>query len=391
MSVTISEEARLALVDFYREALAELSAAIVSSSVLDSERPRLTALAQESNKVLRRLDEQASKWAQEEITKVYRGNLWFVDGQIRSRGLSRRFVLEEGRFAKVHEEIIQDLVTNPRTGLGPRLGAVTRKMRDDVRSFSSSARLLKRQIRTVQSELAKGTLRGASPRTVRDQILESISGERTETWLALQRFQGTGAGGALETLANAPWLLKSNGARIHLFDHVQTLVQTHESASRNRARSERLVERGVELAQISPNPPLTPDACAIYAGRIVALTEEGAEETGYPYVGRLPNGGPPFHPNCTHTLRGWFHEFESDEDREIAERDGLGEGEVEKGGIPKSYLDKSWRDVQKDVRRVGFDKVVRQNPQVASATVPSSAQEEVRQAIRSERSRRKAK
>ncbi len=381
---TLTAESRRELVRFYSDATRQLADLVLSTQVLDSARPRFGALLQGTDRILGQLDRKAQRWARENVRKIYQGNLQWVDGQIVGAGIPEGFgvsVGERAGFAQIHEDAIADLVTNPTTGMGPRLERLSAKMRQDVKGYASAHKRLTGQLRKTNRLIAQGVLRGASPAETRNLILRAIQNDAPADLFGLARYQAGGPGGALKTLAEAPYLLKSNGARIHVMDHIQMLVNTKQAQIQTKARNLRLIESGLDLARISPNPPLTPDACALYAGRIVALTTEAAKHTGFPLIDRLPGGGPPFHPNCTHTTIPWFGDLESAEDQVLTQATGEKKTKTHKGGLPKAALDREWKDAQKWSRqRGGIEFAVRQNPQLLKQSASRLADESGKEA-----------
>lgn len=62
-------------------------------------------------------------------------------------------------------------------------------------------------------------------------------------------------------------------------------------------------EVGQDLVQVSGNKSKTGDWCDAYAGQVFSIS--GADET-FPPLSAVPNGGPPFHPFCRHSLTPFF-------------------------------------------------------------------------------------
>ncbi len=390
---SISKRSRNQMARFYRKALRDIVELISSSNVLESERPRLGFFVTEIDRILGTLDTQQQEWAREEIERLYGANFTFIDNQIRLAGIDPSLVEEQESYASIHNDAINQLVTNVNTGLGPRLTRVINEMKSNLRGYATQHRSLVTQLRDSNQVIAQGILTGASSATTRNTVLKQILNKRPKRWQELRRFATGSQGGAVRSLADAPWLVNAGGRRLHVFDHVQTLVNTKEAETRNTARNNRLLDRGIDVVRISPNPPLTPDACAFYAGRVFALTEEAAERTGYPLLNRLPNGGPPFHPNCTHSTMAWFGENEDETVQALAEEKGKTGMKVStRGGVPDALLDISFGAAQRKVKeKGGFDFILKQNPQLAYQTISTLASKEVQQGIaRAQRELRKS-
>jgi hypothetical protein len=92
------------------------------------------------------------------------------------------------------------------------------------------------------------------------------------------------------------------------------------SATKRQARTVATITRAREanhdLVRVSANPSKTGDWCDAYRGRVFSIS--GAHPL-YPALDSLPNGGPPFHPWCRHSLQIFVPQFHSEhEQREAA-------------------------------------------------------------------------
>jgi hypothetical protein len=83
-----------------------------------------------------------------------------------------------------------------------------------------------------------------------------------------------------------------------------TKAQASSAASILRAR-----QTGHDLVRISAQKSLNGDWCDAYRGRVYSLS---GESPTYPWVGMIPNGGPPFHPWCRHSMDIFIPAFHSE-------------------------------------------------------------------------------
>jgi hypothetical protein len=292
--VTITRAEKKRLVSFYQDAMRRVVESIAANT-LDTARPRFAMLFRETNEILVDLDASMVKWAEKEFPNLYAENTKWVDAWLKRHG---------GGFPvlgapAIHTTAIQDLLRNPETGVIARLAGVTARMKSNVRAYGSSLKALQAQKKIINYELAQGMVAGSTAAETRDRILSSVVKGKPAKHLELRRVNQALPAKHLLDLGYLEVPLKSGGTRrYHIFDHVNAITNTQESVVRNQARNNRLKQRGIKLVQISPHPPLTPDACALYAGRVYALDQESASATGYPTLSSLPNGGPPFHPHC---------------------------------------------------------------------------------------------
>lgn len=93
---------------------------------------------------------------------------------------------------------------------------------------------------------------------------------------------------------------------------------THRQA-RSVATLYRAREANHDLVRVTPNPSKTGDWCDAYRGRVFSIS--GAHPI-YPPLASTPNGGPPFHPWCRHSLGIFVESMHSPAERaEVAKVD----------------------------------------------------------------------
>lgn len=356
LKLTKADKAQL--VGFYKNAVERILASIDANVWKNPSNTRLALLLEDTRAEIKKLDASAVKWVDAKVASVYGGNIDFVNGKLKTIVPTPK----GGMKAPIHRAAIQDLILNPTTGITPRLLAASSQLGQSIETFVSQNKLLKKQVEMVSGDLASGMLMGQSAATTRNQILTSLLGAKPGTFMGLDP-----AMGGAKSLIDAPYLkipLKNGGTRrMHIFDHVQMTATTMENKVRTEARKNQMLASNVRLAQISPHPPLTECACAIFAGRIVSLDAQSEQASGYPFVGRLPGGGPPFHPYCTHTLLPWIPDVADPQDVAEAHANPTGTPTFGGNGIPESLLDSDWSNATKYIKgKGGLAWSVQQNP-----------------------------
>ena len=285
------------LVRFYRSAISRIHELVMVDGIEAWERPRLGKILSESTRVLRELDDQVDKWIAKEFKPLYRGNLSWIDKWMKQQGLLRlsRTGGSGEQWAVLHERVVDDLILRPEVGLGPRLKRASAQLGQSVRQYVSQHKALLGQVRLLNEEMAFGVLTGQTTIETTRAVTQAFQNKRPRSFFGFQR-----EGNPYKTLLDAPYIqipTKRGSRRLHVEDYVRQVVVTKESEMQAEATKRRSLERGIRLVQVSPNPSLVGDACDLYTGRVFALTPEGSKATGFPLVDRLPNGGPPFHPN----------------------------------------------------------------------------------------------
>lgn len=109
-------------------------------------------------------------------------------------------------------------------------------------------------------------------------------------------------------------VLGSDGKRYRFgFDFYSAMVAQNTRAQASAtAAILRARQTGHDLVRVSANKSLHGDWCDAYRGRVYSLS---GENPIYPWVGMIPNGGPPFHPWCRHSMDIFIPEFHSEEER----------------------------------------------------------------------------
>lgn len=135
-------------------------------------------------------------------------------------------------------------------------------------------------------------------------------------------------------------LSASNGRQMSFpLDYYAAMVA---SATKRQARTVAMLQRAAEgsmdLVRVSTNPSKGGDWCDAYRGRVYSIS--GTSDT-YPPMASLPNGGPPFHPFCKHSIGIFVPEFYSQEQQEefakTQERFLLSPGEEKPNRIARNW------------------------------------------------------
>lgn len=91
------------------------------------------------------------------------------------------------------------------------------------------------------------------------------------------------------------------GYRMNAERYANMLARTTSVQAANRGTLDRAEESGVQTVKVNVAPGST-DFCLELEGKIYALTDEAAQKFAVPLLADCPSGGPPFHPNCRHSI-----------------------------------------------------------------------------------------
>jgi len=380
------------LVKFYKEALEQLVNSVDRNVFNIPANPRHLVLLADTRRILRRLNLSAVRWAEQMVRKSYGKNVSFVNDFLRAKGYTKKELQNAASYATVHEEVINLLLNDPTEGITPRLLRMSSQLRVSIETFVAQNRLLLKQNRLIREKVAMNVFMGTGSGEARNEVLSALlnKGPRPTEFMGLDAWRG---GTAAQSLVDAPYytvITKKGPRKIHIFDHVQMTATTTENAVRTKARNTRIREVGITLVRISPNPPLTPCVCSLFAGRVFSLDKETSDKTGFPLLQNTPNGGPPFHPYCTHSTLPFIPGMmEGDAVEDSIKNGDMSGTPTVRGGLPKALVGKSFPDAQKYFKaRGGMKYAVRQNPQIRSYSGSTLADPEVLNALSNKNTRR---
>jgi hypothetical protein len=296
-----------ALVNMYRTAMLELQER--ARQVLLRDRRKLTAEAKrarvlmgEVEVILNELDENTAAWIAENIPRHYKGGVKRSTMALNEVGFSASYVAQP----ILHKEAIEVLVND----IQDDLLATTEHARRGFRRLLKKSQLSSARDKAMSTEIAKGVIEGKARREASKEIGAKL-------------FQDFGT----------PTIRV--GSKTMSIDHYAELVartrtkEAHTAGSVNRA-----IEAGQDLLMISAHG--AKDGCAYYEGKVFSVSG-GSEK--YPSINSLPNGGPPFHPNCKHSAMPFVEPLASGTEKRRAK------------GVPDKVLNKSMGDVEKIYRQ----------------------------------------
>jgi hypothetical protein len=117
----------------------------------------------------------------------------------------------------------------------------------------------------------------------------------------------------LDELGDKPLMIGGRKYRADKYAEMVARTKTAEATSVGTAN--RLLEEGYDLTMVSAHGAT--DGCAFYEGKIFSIS---GTDTRYPSLQELPNGGPPFHPNCKHRLVPFVEELASGPEKRRGKR-----------------------------------------------------------------------
>ena len=308
------------LVRLYRKAVRDLGRQFVSEVDI-GRRASIVSQMQQIFAKFETLQEVTGKWARKNITRLYQKNKREIEKELKQLGLPP--VSNFRAFSSVHQQTIEALLNDPSTGFLSGMDRGVSQIKDRMRTIRNQARLLQSSQRAFDETIARvGVLEGATINKTRDALVREMLTSKSRSELVLLPKVGSlPKNHIFANMANLPFVeipLASGGVRNLRIDHyAELLARTKTRQAAVLARRNAAWSHGQDIIQISTNLPLEDDACALYIGRLFALTQEAAEKWGIAHVSQLPNGGAPFHPNCTHSEIPYYPDHEDPEETAI--------------------------------------------------------------------------
>lgn len=170
----------------------------------------------------------------------------------------------------------------------------------------------------LSATIAKGLIAGGSlnkiGRSVRQRITDEAAklveaGSLTET--QLEQIADLKAG-----------YIQAGKRRIKLTEYCNMVAHYQLREAAVESTKLRLAEAGDELGEpdlfdlVVVVGPISGDECDFYVGKVFSLSGRSGE---YPPLTACLKGGPPFHPNCTHTIAPFIPRFATAQQRERAQ------------------------------------------------------------------------
>ncbi len=294
------------LIKFYRRALLELKGTAVQrlvrdQRVLTAEARRARLLIREITGILNDLEGQRTVWIAENIPKAYLKGV-----RIANQGLSEIGYRATSAFdPNIHRAAIELLIADIQEDFGSA----------DTEILKGARRVLRRtQLRAVTDKaiterIAQSTAQGSGRRALSKQIAQRL----------------------VDDYGEKPIRINGRSYKIGPYAELVARTKTREAASAGTIN--RVVEAGLDLVMITAHG--AKDACGFWEGKVFSITGESER---YPSLDTVPNAGPPFHPNCKHSLVPFVESLASGAERRRAR------------GVPSASLGKSYGDVEKLVR-----------------------------------------
>lgn len=305
---------------------------------LDLDHPSLFGSLGEANRILDDLNDFVARWSRRNIVRLYDAQARSTQRQLKNLGLATQ---NRRNVSRLRDRSLEKLNTDPEVGFLALLLLATEEIRSRLQRIYRQSRALRSERRLG---IAATNLVERSSESIGQELFSDL--ERTVSEQTLRpEFQNLGRDNIFSNLANLTYVSfpTINGERlVRIEDYAKQVGQAKTGQALTLGMRHTLLANERELVEIAPHKSSVGDACDLYAWRVFALTARAAKEWGVRLIQELPNGGYPFHPNCSHPEIPYFPEFKS---AERIQRD--------MSQPPKWALNNTWTRVNREYKRRG--------------------------------------
>lgn len=200
---------------------------------------------------------------------------------------------------------------------------------------------------SLRSQTVGGIIRGATGRAIADDLASLLLGDKVPKQTR-DRLRDVGFRGDMfeefERVARGE-LIQVGKRRLSVRSYADLVARTQEREAHKVATVVRLQQNGVDHVRISRHRQDKPDECTPFAGKVFYVGPLPQDPQGFPSLKGTVNSGPPFHPQCLHTVEPFVVAFKSaaamTEARESAQ------------ALPRRFFGKSASEVRTLVAELG--------------------------------------
>ncbi len=271
------------LVEYYEKALKDIIAN--AGALTTAQATARLRILKDIKLRLVQLDAQKKRWIEDFITGFYK--------------IGKVSVLEDLKSKNVIPKIYDSLIAMDRQAIEYMIletngyfNKVSDQWLNKINRLYRSTSLEETLNKEIQDNIISGMIQTQAPGKVRKIIKDRL----------LQTFKdGTVS------------LIDKNGDERSFTAQNYSKIVAHSSIMQalNTGQLLNAANHGVDLMKISENPSTIGDFCDLYIGKVFSIS--GTSKTYHP-LSSLPNGGPPFHVLCKHSMHPFIETFHSEED-----------------------------------------------------------------------------
>jgi hypothetical protein len=223
------------------------------------------------------------------------------------------------------------------------LGRAADEMRANLGLFIRRTQQVLVSEPAIRNVTVQGIIRGSTFRQRADEIAALLLGKKVTPQIK-KDLESIGFRAEhfndFERIARGE-MITAGARRFNVRDYANLVARTQTREAHKVGTVARLQQNNIDHVRVSVHAQGAsfPDECTPFAGRVFYVGPLAVDPLGFPSLKRTPNGGPPFHPNCKHSLQPYVVPFKTQEQLE--------KDRVEAQSIPKVLFGKTGSDVRK--------------------------------------------
>lgn len=315
-----------ALAGLYKDGAEEIRKMLTQPSFFKQGRARV--LIEGVDDTLKELGKGTRTWVVKNIPEVYEHSSLMCVDAIRAQGVKGPI---NTSFSLIHQDAVEAVAGS----IVDDLTVARATMRKNIHKWIRNTQQSVIENVEIKREIAKGIIEGATRRDVTkrigDKLLEGM-GQIPESKMAevmadaekyMKKFGVKNAADLKEfsIAANDAWI-EIGGRHFNVEQYASLVARTQTRDAVTLGTYNRLRDNGIDLVCIGGGVYL--DICEEFRGRVFSVS---GEHERYPSVAEIPNGGPPFHPNCEDVAAPFVERLRTEQERNAAadiDRDYLG-------------------------------------------------------------------
>jgi hypothetical protein len=329
---------------------------------------RATELLRSLNDQINRLDPRKSsfvrRWIRRNIPRAF--VLGDRAGSRQLRDELRKITSEKRQdFGKVNRSFTGANQTSLRgivASMENTMGRVADQMRTNLGLVVRRTQQVLVSDASIRDVTVGGIIRGATGKQIKDDIASVILGKKVKPQVRA-RLQAQGFRAEhfrdFEQVARGQ-IIEVGKKRLNVRDYANLVGRTQPREAHKAATIVRLQQNKVDYVRISRHKQAEPDECTPFAGKVFYIGPLAKDPKGFRKLSSIPNGGPPFHPNCIHVLEPFVVSFKTKEtiDKALASTKALPRNVFGKTGseVRKIVAGLSDQDLQK-IAAEGFEDI----------------------------------
>jgi hypothetical protein len=317
------------LAGIYRRGADDLAALLKGS---DFQRGKATILLRQVDAISQRVAGESDRWVSAETQSLYEQSAQAVDreiapaaAEIGPAGSARA----RADFMKINEGAVEQFARQ----ISRDLAAANRDLADQGR------RIIRRTSQMVISDaelsktIAQGLVSGGNKNKIGQALRERLAAGGREL-LESGKMSETDLAAIVDFDAG---VIQAGKRRMPLNHYCRMVASFQLRQATVAATRERLADAGQAVGDpdrydlVIIRGPISGDFCDFYVNKVFSVSGRSSE---FPPLDAIPNAGPPFHPNCTHTISPFVRVFATGRD-------------IKRGRINDQFLNIDGRAAQK--------------------------------------------